>query len=183
MQIIDSYSLELGDIRFIQRLRLYHLSRPGLKHWRQTRHGKTYPLDETDKWILNGITDKNLVLVDCAGWYFEQFGVTTTCLESDSVAKYYWPSCRVEPDILIHRPTYISTTQPVVFKYPWFLKYATVDQFANFLNVWVKSTTIINFNPIFIQHNHLKYTLLATIKPMVKCNIQLINNQLWIFSP
>jgi hypothetical protein len=182
MQVVTSY-LDQGPVRLIQQLRLYHLSRPNLKRWRQIRHGKTYSLDGTDRWILNNLTDKNLVLVDCAGWYFEQFGITTTCLESDEIAKHYWPACYVEPDIFTHRPTYISTEHPVVFKYSWFLKYATVDQFVNFLHIWVKSTTIINFDPMFIQHNHLKYSLIDIIKPMTKFNIQVINNRLWVVSP
>jgi hypothetical protein len=182
MQVITSY-LNQGSIRPIQNLRLYHLSRPHLKQWRQTRHGKPYRLDRTDKWILNNLPDKKLVLVDCAGWYFEQFGITTTCLESDEIAKHYWPTCWVEPDIFTHRPTYISTEHPVVFKYSWFLRYATVDQFVEFLNTWVRSITVINFRPMFIQHNHLKHSLIDIIKPMVKFNIQVIDPELWIVLP
>ena len=182
MQIVESYSNQ-GRIRFIQQLRLYHLSRRNLKQWRQTRHGKLYSIDRTDQWILNNLSDTNLVLVDCAGWYFEQFGITTTCLESDSIAKYYWPACHIEPDIFTHRPTYISDQHPVVFKYPWFLKYATVDQFRTFLNIWVKSTTVINFEPMFVQHNHLKYNLIDIIRSKVNFNIQVINRQLWKISP
>lgn len=182
MQVITSYS-DQGHIRSIQNLRLYHLSRPNLQQWRQTRHNKIYSLDSTDKWILNNLTDKNLVLVDCAGWYFEQFGITTTCLESDPIAKRYWPACYVESDIFTHRPTYISTKSPVIFKYSWLLKYATVDQFVKFLHTWVKSTTVINFDPMLIQHNHLKYSLIDIIQPMIKFNIQVINNKLWIVSP
>ena len=182
MQIIKSYS-DQGSVRFIQRLRLYHLSRPNLKRWRQTRHNKPYQLDSTDKWILNNLDNSSLILVDCAGWYFEQFGITTTCLESDLVAKSYWPACCVEPDIFTHRPTYIDDQQTVVFKYPWFLKYATVDQFVAFLNIWVKSKTVINFQPILIQHNHLKHTLIDIVKPMVNFKIQIINQYLWVVSP
>jgi hypothetical protein len=182
MQVVKSY-VNQGSIRFIQQLRLYHLSRQHLKQWRQTRHGKLYRLDSTDKWILNNLSDTSLVLVDCAGWYFEQFGITTTCLESDSIAKCYWPSCYVEPDIFTHRPTYITSQHPVVFKYPWFLKYATVDQFVAFLNTWVKSTTVINFQPMFVQHNHLKYNLIDIIKPLVKFDIQVITNELWVVLP
>jgi hypothetical protein len=182
MQVITSYS-DFGHIRFIQNLRLYHLSRPSIKQWRQTRHNKTYSLDNTDRWILNNLTDKNLVLVDCAGWYFEQFGITTTCLESDRIAKFYWPACYVEPDIFTHRPTYIPTQYPVIFKYSWFLKYATVEQFVKFLHTWVKSTTVINFNPMLIQHNHLKYSLIDIIKPMIPIDIKVINDRLWVVLP
>ena len=182
MQVVSSY-LEHSDVRLIQQLRLYHTSRPHLRNWRQTRHGKSYQIDNTDKWILYNIPDKNLTMVDCAGWYFEQFGKTTTCLESDKIAKCYWPACYVEPDIFTHRPTYISDHNPVVFKFSWFLKYATVDQFVAFLNTWVKSTTVINFYPICIQHNHLKYSLIELIKPMVPLNIQVIHNHLWVVTP
>ena len=182
MQVITAYSNQ-SQIRFIQQLRLYHLSRPNLKQWRQTRHGKLYSLDSTDYWILTNLTDKNLVLVDCAGWYFEQFDITTFCLESDNIAKHYWPACHVEPDIFTHRPTYIPELYPVVFKFPWFLKYATVKQIVIFLNTWVRSTTIINFQPMFVQHNHLKYRLIDIVRPLVKFDIQVINHQLWVVSP
>lgn len=182
MQVVTAYSTQ-SQIRFIQQLRLYHLSRSNLKQWRQTRHGKIYPLDSIDKWILTNLTDKNLVLVDCAGWYFEQFDITTVCLESDNIAKHYWPTYYVEPDIFTHRPTYIPEQCTVVFKFPWFLKYATVEQFVMFLNTWVKSTTIINFHSMFVQHNHLKYSLIDIVKPLVKFNIRVINDQLWVVSP
>jgi hypothetical protein len=182
MQVIKSYS-DQGHIRCIQNLRLYHLSRPSIKQWRQSRHDNIYSLDSTDRWILDNLTDKNLVLVDCAGWYFEQFGITTTCLESDRIAKFYWPACHIESDIFTHRPTYIPTRTPVIFKYSWFLKYATVEQFVKFLHTWVKSTTVINFDPMLIQHNHLKYSLIDIIKPMVTFDIKAINDRLWVVLP
>jgi hypothetical protein len=182
MQVINSYA-DHTNIRLVQQVRLYHISRPNLRRWRQTRHGKKYQLDATDQWIIKNIPNNNLTLVDCAGWYFEQFDVTTVCLESDRISKYYWPACHVEPDIFTHRPTYISDSDPVIFKYSWFLKYATVENFVSFLNVWVKSTTVINFNPIYIQHNHLKHNLLDLITPMVSFKIQEINNQLWVITP
>jgi len=182
MQVITSY-LDQGPIRAVQQWRLYHLSRPNLKQWRQTRHGKRYVLDSTDHWILNNLPDKRLTLVDCAGWYFKQFGIATTCLESDEIAKHYWPSCHVEPDIFTHRPTYISTADPVVFKYSWFLRYATVEQFVEFIQVWVQSTTVINFEPRYVQHNHLKHRLVDQVRPMIKFDIQEVDHNLWILEP
>lgn len=180
MQVINSY---LDNIRFIQQLRLYHLSRPKLKQWRKSRHTGFCNLDYVDRWILNNLPVKNLTMVDCAGWYFEQHGVSTTCLESDAISQFYWPSCYVEPDIFTHRPTYISESDPAVFIYPWFLKYATIDQFVNFLKVWVKSTTVINFQPGLVQHNHLKYQLIDLVRPLVPFKIQTINNYLWKIAP
>jgi hypothetical protein len=183
MQIVPGYSTELGPIRLIQQLRLYHLSRPSVKKWRASRHSGQYQLDPTDRWILDNLQNNQLVAVDCAGWYFEKFNISTICLESEPLSKQYFPKCHVEPDIFIHRPSYIPNDQMVVFKYPWFLKYATLDQFVKFLNTWVKSTTVINFNPIFIQHNHLKFSLDNIVRDHVDLDIQTIHPQLWKVSP
>jgi hypothetical protein len=183
MHIVAGYSTDHGSIRLIQQFRLYHLSRPAVKKWRAVRHGTPYQLDDTDQWILNNLQDDKLVAVDCAGWYFQEWNINTICLESELLSKRYFSECYVEPDIFIHRPTYIPNDQMVVFKYPWFLKYARLDQFINFLNIWVQSTTVLNFNPRFIQHNHLKFSLLDLVKDQVNLDIQVINNQLWKVSP
>ena len=158
MQIINSYS-QAGNITAGQRLRLFHLNRPKVRAWRHTRHGHGYQLDSVDRWVLDNINSTNITAVDFAGWYLEQFGVKTVCLESDDIAKLYWPKCHIEPDIMIWRPTYISTVDPVVFRSPWFLRYATVDQLIAFLETWVQSMTIVNFEPNMIQYNYLKFKL------------------------
>jgi hypothetical protein len=183
MQIVSGYSTDHGSIRLVQQFRLYHLSRPAVKKWRATRHGIPYQPDVTDQWILNNLKDNKLVAVDCAGWYFQEFNISTTCLESELLSKKYFPGCYVEPDILIHRPTYIPDNEMVVFKFPWFLKYVTVDQFVNFLTTWVKSVTVLNFDPIFIQHNHLKFNLETLVRDRVQLDIQIINPGLWIITP
>jgi hypothetical protein len=141
-----------------------------------------FKVDAVDQWVLNNLSS-SITMVDCAGWYLEEFGITTTCLESDPIAQHYWPSCYVEPDVFTHRPTYISNQHPVIFKNSWFLKYATISQFVNFLNIWVKSLTVVCFNPIYIQHNHLKYKLIDIVRPMIPYNIQTIDYQTWIISP
>jgi len=183
MRIVSGYNTDSGPIRLIQQFRLYHLSRPAVKKWRAVRHGTPYQPDSTDRWILSNLQDNQLVAVDCAGWYFEEFNISTTCLESELLSKQYFSKCYVEPDILTHRPTYIPNDQLVVFKYPWFLKYATLDEFINFLNIWVKSPTVINFNPILVQHNHLKFSLDALVRERTNLNIQIIYSQLWRISP
>lgn len=183
MQVVPGYTTDFGNIRLIQQFRLYHLSRPAVKKWRSSRHGAPYQLDTTDCWILDNLQNNKLVAVDCAGWYFEKFNIDTTCLESDPLSKKYFPNCYVEPDNFTHRPTYIPSNAMTVFKFPWFLKYSTLDQFVNFLNVWVKSVTVINFYPIFIQHNHLKFSLEELVKKQVNLSIQIINPTLWIVSP
>ena len=71
----------------------------------------------------------------------------------------------------------------IVFKYPWFLKYATLEQFINFLTTWVNSITVLNFNPMFIQHNHLKFSLENLVRDRVNLKIQIINARLWIILP
>jgi len=181
MQVIKSY-LDYTDIRLVQRLRLYHLSRPNLRQWRKTRYGSKYTIDHVDQWVLNNLAGQKIVMVDCAGWYLEQFNMRTTCLESDPIAQCYWPACYIEPDLFTHRPTYVSAQDPVVFKNSWFLKYATVDEFLQFLTVWVKSTTVINFNPMFIQHNHLKYNLIDIVRPLVPFEISTVNKNFWVIT-
>jgi hypothetical protein len=183
MHTVAGYNTNHGAIRLIQQFRLYHLSRPAVKKWRSVRRGTPYQLDATDQWILDNLQDNKLVAVDCAGWYFREFDINTICLESEPLSKHYFSECYVEPDIFTHRPSYIPNDQMVVFKYPWFLKYAELDQFVNFLNIWVQSTTVLNFNPVLIQHNHLKFSLKDLVKDQVNLNLQVINNQLWKVSP
>jgi hypothetical protein len=183
MQTVTGYHIDHGPIRLIQQFRLYHLSRPAVKKWRACRHGIPYNPDTTDHWILDNLQENKLIAVDCAGWYFREFNIDTLCLESDQLSNQYFPGCYVEPDIFTHRPTYIPNNQMVVFKFPWFLKYATLDQFVNFLNIWVQSVTVINFYPIHIQHNHLKYSLDMLIKNQTTLNIQVVNPTLWVVSP
>lgn len=182
MQIVKSYSSQSSNIRLIQQLRLYHLSRPGLQQWRKIRHGHSYQLDLVDRWIIDQKW-KNLIAVDFAGWYFNNYGINTVCLESNSLSIHYWPACWVEPDIITHRPDYLPGDTPVVFKYPWFLKYATQDQFLQFLNTWVQGITLINFDPRFVQHNHLKYNLLDLVRPHTSFSIHEINSKLWMVTP
>lgn len=183
MQIVSGYNPCHGPIRQIQQFRLYHLSRPSVKKWRAVRHGRPYPLDTADHWILNNLQDNKLVAVDCAGWYFQEFDIDTICLESEPLSKKYFSECYVEPDIFTHRPTYIPNDRMVVFKYPWFLKYATLDQFVNFLTTWVRSTTVLNFNPTLIQHNHLKFRLQDLVRDRLEFDIQVVDKQLWTVTP
>lgn len=179
MQVISGYNNTLGNIQLAQQFRLYHLSRPNLRAWRQTRHGHTLHLDGLDQWIVEVLRPQKLALVDCAGWYFEQFGIETVCLESDPIAQHYWPSTYYEPDPLTHRPTYWPTHCPTVFKYPAFLKYVSVDTFVNFLQTWASATTILHFEPRFIQHNHLKYNLVDLVRPRVDFSIVQMDRTVW----
>jgi hypothetical protein len=182
MQIIKSYT-HAGSINARQQLRLYHFTRPRLQQWRRTRHGQDFQPDQIDQWILNNVNSDHVVAVDFAGWYLELFGIKTICLESSNIAKLYWTPCYVEPDIMTWRPTYISESDTVIFRNPGFLRYATVDQFVAFLELWVKSTTVLNFNPVFIQHNHLKFRLIDLIKQRVPYNIDVITEKLWVIKP
>ena len=162
---------------------MFHLSRPHIRAWRRTRHGHKFQLDYVDRWILNNVNSNNVIAVDFAGWYLEMFGIKTVCLESNEIAKLYWPECYVEPDIMTWRPTYISESDPVIFRNPWFLRYATMDQFVAFLETWVCAKTILNFDPTLIQHNHLKFKLVDLIRPRVEHNINVINEKLWTIEP
>lgn len=183
MQVISGYNNSLGNIQQAQQFRLYHISRPMLKQWRQARHGHTVELDGLDHWIVNELKPKQLAVVDCAGWYFEDYGIETVVLESDSIGKLYYPNAHLEPDVLTHRPSYMPTDCPTLFKYPAFLKYKTTDEFAAFLQTWVKGTTILHFEPRFIQHNHLKYNLIDLIQPNIDLKITEMDRTVWRIEP
>lgn len=183
MQIISGYNNSLGNIQQAQQFRLYHLSRPMLREWRQTRHGRVMQLDGVDQWIVTEFNPSRLVVVDCAGWYFEQHGIATTVLESDPIGQRYCPTAHYEPDPLTHRPDYLPTDCVTLFKYPAFLKYTTVDQFVHFLTTWAQSTIILHFEPRFVQHNHLKYKLLDLVRPRVNFDIVEMHRTVWRIEP
>lgn len=183
MQIIPGYNGSLGQVQQVQRLRLYLLSRPQVQIWRRTRHGQPMTVDALDQWIVSTVQPDHVVAVDCAGWYFEQFNINTTCVESDELSQQYWPACRIEPDLLTHRPTYLPTDALTLFKYPGFLKYITQDQFVEFLHTWVKGPTILHFEPRFIQHNHLKHDLYRLISAVTTITIQQLDRTVWSMHP
>jgi hypothetical protein len=178
MQIIKSYLDVVGPIRFIQNLRLYNMSRPSLRRWRKARHTNVYTPDRVDQLVIQ-LNPEKIIAVDCAGWYFNYFGINTDCVESNDIAKMYYPACYVEYDVLTHRPTYLDNSALVVLKHPWFLRYATVDQLVNFLNIWTRSTVILEFIPRLIQHNHLKYSLLDIVRPQLNFDIKEITTGVW----
>lgn len=179
MQIISGYTAD-KHIKFRQRLRLYNLSRPAVKKWRTARHNQSFELDFVDQWVLANLNSKKLCAVDCAGWYFEQFNFDVQCLESDDIARIYNPQCNIEYDILVHRPTYINDAVTVLFKRPWFLKYCKFNDFVNFLDVWTRETLILEFDPIYIQHNHLKFKLLDLVRQQTALSITPLRQTLWI---
>ena len=177
MSIVKSYSDINSDIRTIQKFRLYYLDRPAIKYWRATRHGRAYPLDYVDRWIISKYN--KITAIDFGGWYLNNFGVDTVCVESSNLSKMYHPNCYVEFDLLEHKPTYIPQDRIVVFKNPWFFKYLELDNFIKFLKVWEDTQLVLNFNPIYIQHNHLKYKLENLISAKISANINVINKNLW----
>lgn len=179
MQVISGYDRSYS-IRFVQRLRLYHLTRPSVKKWRDCRHGKKYETDTFDRWVLDSLKPKKLTAVDCAGWYFNDLGIPTHCIESDEIAKYYHVDCNIEPDLFTHRPTYIDSDSQILFKNPWFLRYARLEDFQFFLDVWATSDIVLNFDPKYVQHNHLKYRLIDIVNPTKNLDIQEIDKNLWL---
>jgi hypothetical protein len=179
MQVISGYNHSLGNIQQTQQFRLYHISRPKLREWRQARHGVPMQLDGVDQWIVDTLKPPRLAAVDCAGWYFSDLGIETVCLESDPIGQLYCPTAHYEPDVLTHRPSYWPTDCPTLFKYPAFLKYTTVNTFATFLNIWCCGTIILHFEPRFIKHNHLKYNLIDLIRPRVSFNVTEMDRTVW----
>lgn len=179
MQIITGYNKSYA-IRKLQQFRLYHLSRPAIKKYRSTRHNHPFIPDCVDKYIIDNYSGNRITAIDCAGWYLKYFNIDVTCLESDAIAQLYYPECHIEFDILIHRPTYISHDDPVLLKNPWFLKYAQFDVFIHFLNIWTMSTVVLNFEPRYIKHNHLKFNLIDLAKEHTDLKIVEQSKNLWI---
>lgn len=183
MQVISSYKDNVGDVRLVQQFRLYNFENPWIKQWRRARRTGNLPFDLYDRCVLDNLDNRTLVTVDSAGYYFKHANVDVVCIESSFIGGCYCQDCYIEPDILSHRPSYVESNNVVFFKFPWFLKYATLDDFTNFLTTWAKSTMIVAFNPVLIQHNHLKFDLLELVTQQTSLNIQRKQKDLWIITP
>lgn len=181
MQIISGYE-QNNQIKFRQRLRLYHLSRPAVKKWRIAQRTGIFNLDSVDHWVISNLHSKKLCAVDCAGWYFQNYNIDVECIESDDIAKIYNSHCHLEYDVLIHRPTYVDVDSVVLFKNPWFLRYCKFDDFINFLNIWTRTTMVLEFNSVYIQHNHLKFKLLDLVTQQTSLTVTPVNRSLWIIN-
>lgn len=185
MQIIKSYK-DTGQLRLVQRLRLYHLDRPKLRLIRRHRHRRNeFPFDTLDRWVIGLANDsgRSITAVDFAGWYLKTKNLQVTCLESTDLARFYHADCHVEPDIMTWRPTYINHEDIVVFRHPWFLRYASLKDFVDFLKTWVKSTTVLELDIIRIQHNHLKHRLIDLVRSQVDLQIRPWSDSVWIINP
>ena len=179
MQIITGYLSNNNQISQMFEFRLYHLNRPRLREWRKSRFNNNFQLDQVDQTVLNLLPNHRLVAVDCAGWYFQKFGVDVQCIESSPISKLYFKDCVVEPDLFVHKPSYINH-DPILFRHPWFLKYTRIENFINFLELWSGSTLILNFYSRYIQHNYLKYDLIDLVSSRTFLNIKVIAPDLWI---
>ena len=177
MQIINGYQSANDNLSKVFKFRLYHLNHPRLADWRRCRHGHSYQLDSVEKYTID-ICNSKLVAVDCAGWIYKSFGVTVQCLESDPISLKYHKSCYIEPDLFTHRPTY-TNDGVVLFRFPWFLKYAKLPEFVNFLEIWTESTVLLNFYPRFVQHNYLKYNLLDLVRDQTQLTIEAVDTDFW----
>jgi hypothetical protein len=179
MQIITGYLSNNNQISQMFEFRLYHLNRPRLREWRSSRFNNDFYPDQVDQTALDLLPNNQIVAVDCAGWYFQKFGVDVQCIESSPISKLYFKDCVVEPDLFVHKPTYINSA-PILFRYPWFLKYANLENFINFLDIWCSSVLILNFYSKYIQHNYLKYNLLDLVSSRTSLTINVISPELWI---
>lgn len=159
--------------------KLYHLNRPRLKEWRKSRFSNKFSPDPVDQLTLNLLPNNRLVALDCAGWYFQDFGVQVQCIESSPISKLYFNDCFIEPDLFVHKPTY-TNSDLILVRHPWFLKYAKLEEFINFLNLWCSSTLILNFYSRYIQYNHLKYKLPELVASKTLLNIEVISPDVWI---
>lgn len=178
MNIINGYSTD-NQLSQIFKFRLFHLNHPRLKQWRTTRHGRTYHLDRAEQLAVDHAQNNKLVAIDCGGWSLLPFGVDVQCFESDPIARHYYSQCHVEPDLFTHRPTY-TQNHTVLTKHPWFLKYSTLDNFVNFIELWTQHKMILNFYERFVQHNHLKYQLVDLVRNATDLDVQVIDQDLWV---
>ena len=151
------------------------MNRPAVALWRKN----CYQLDEADKLAICMAKNQQVVAIDCAGWYLTQYGITVQCVESNNISKLYFPECSVEPDLMIHRPTYINDAI-VLFKFPYFLKYCTIQELVNFLELWCKDSMILNFDPNFVKHNRLKYKVVDLVRNLTNLDIHEVNKNIWI---
>ena len=177
MQIINGYQSANNNLSEIFKFRLYHLNHPRLAAWRKCRYGHGYQLDNVEIYTINNCNSK-LVAVDCAGWIYKSYGVTVQCLESDPISLHYYKNCYIEPDLFTHRPTY-TESGVVLFRFPWFLKYAKLPEFVNFLETWTESTMLLNFYSRHIQHNYLKYNLLDLVRAQTQLTVEEIEKDFW----
>ena len=159
------------------------MNRPAVKKWRATRHHKPFVLDTVDQWVVDHYQGKHITAVDCAGWYFNSFGVHATVLEGDALSRCYYPDAYIEFDLATHCPTYINRDNAVLFKKPWFLKYCKFENFVQFLKTWTSSCVILNFDPVYVQHNHLKHNLRDLVTQATGFQITVIDTQLWEIKP
>jgi hypothetical protein len=167
-------------------MRLYYLDRPKVRLWRQRRHQKSLPLfDSLDNMIIDYAkqTTGKITAIDFGGWYLQQEGIGVTCVESNDISKWHYNQCMIEYDLKTWRPTYVSQTDLVVFKYPWFLKYALLEELIVFFSIWITSPVLIEFQPRYIQHNHLKYNLLDLVKSQRNYEITLWSPLAWFINP
>ena len=174
MQIIQGY----GDTKkrsTLLEFRLYHMNRPSVIPWRK----KSYKLDKADKLALELST--NILSLDSAAWYLEDHNATVQCLESNNISKLYYPKCFVEYDLFVHRPTYASDGL-VLCKNPYFLKYCKIEEFVNFIELWCRGTMVLNFQPIYVQHNHLKFKLLDIVQIQTRLRITEVDKNIWVIT-
>lgn len=183
MQIIQTYQ---SQITLSQRMRLYYLDRPKVLLWRRLRRNKSLTLfDSLDKMIIDYAkqTTGKITAVDFGGWYLQQQGIAVTCIESNDISKCHNNQCMIEYDLKTWRPTYVNQTDLIVFRYPWFLKYAQLNELLDFFSIWIRSPVLIEFQPRYIQHNHLKYHLLDLVKSQTNFEITLWSPSAWLINP
>lgn len=174
MQVITGYAENSVRSKMLE-FRLYHLNRPAVKLWRKN----CYILDQADKLIIQLAKNQNVVAIDCAGWYLTQYGISVQCIESSNISKLYFPGCLVEPDLMVHRPTYINDAI-IFFKFPYFLKYCTIRELVNFLELWCNDIMVLNFDPNYVKHNRLKYKAIDLVRNSTNLNIHEVNKNIWI---
>ncbi len=150
-----------------------------IKDWRKSRYQKNFKPDDIEKLVIDTVSQKQIVALDCAGWILNQFGFEVQSFESDPIAQLYDSNCCIEPDLFYHRPTY-TKKWPVLARYPWYLKYSKVPDFVNFLELWTQSLMILNFSERYVQHNHLKYQLIDVVRPLTSLHVEKITNDVWL---
>lgn len=159
MKTINNYrDIQPGAL---QQARLYLSGHPLASLYRKKRKNISYSEPR-----YTGLIDQELsgdyISIDCAGWYFNNHTRHCTAIEHHPVSKSQYPDVVFEYDYMSWRPTYLRD-QTVLCYHTTNFRYATLEEFVNFFNVWGSTKYIVGLDPTKIKFNYLKYSLIDNL--------------------
>ena len=170
MNVINNYT-QL-DISRLQRTRLYMQGRPLSRLWRKQRRNIEFDVPSFVPLIEHQLSN-HYIAVDCAGWYFAN-NRKCTAIELFTESQQYWPDTHVEHDYLSWCPTYLEPTTVLAY-YASYFKYVTMDNMAEFVNIWCQRHTklIIGLDPTKVKFNYLKHNFVDQLSQRCDFNSQI----------